>query len=163
MNIYTRTFSALKPYWKQLVTASTSSAFHAVFAGLVIWLIGPLLMTLFQIETVPGGGGIGTEVIETPGAESGNVVTDLGSWIYSLKASVKGMIDSLVVGIDRRDTLINFCLLLLTVSLAKGFFYYVQAFFMVWVQQSVMRDFRDRLFEKYQRLSLGSGTLRVPP
>jgi subfamily B ATP-binding cassette protein MsbA len=48
----------------------------------------------------------------------------------------------------------NFCILILIVALAKNIFYYLQAYYMVWVQQSVMRNFRDRLFAKYQRLSL---------
>ena len=44
--------------------------------------------------------------------------------------------------------------LIMIVVLAKNLFLYFQGFFMAYVQQSVMRFFRDNLFSKYQRLSL---------
>ncbi len=156
MNIYTRTFSVLKPYWKHLVTASSSAALHAVFSAVLFWMIGPLLMTLFQVETFSGMDA-GTVQIEqhstaVPGDEQ--PASAPADWVYGIKDSVKGWIDNLVAGDDRRDTLVNFCILILAVALIKNIFYYIQAFFMVWVQQSIMRNFRDRLFDKYQRLSL---------
>ena len=40
------------------------------------------------------------------------------------------------------------------VVVGKNLFLYLQGFFMAFVQQSVMRDLRDTLFDKYQRLSL---------
>jgi ABC-type multidrug transport system fused ATPase/permease subunit len=171
LNIYARTFSALKPYWKHLLTASSSAAFHAVFSGLMIWMIGPLLMTLFQVGTLPGVGTLPTETYQQaapvpgepvpgepvpgePVSEVSSVAVDAEGWLYQMKAVLKGWIDSLVTGDTRNDTLVNFCILILVIALVKNVFYYVQGFFMVWVQQSVMRNFRDRLFEKYQRLSL---------
>ena len=42
-----------------------------------------------------------------------------------------------------------------TLVLAKNLFHYLQGFFMAFVHQSVTRSFRNRLFEKYQSLSLG--------
>ena len=54
MSLLARTFSILRFYWKQLVTASVSAAISAVFSGLLIWMAGPLLMTLFQVEQIPG-------------------------------------------------------------------------------------------------------------
>ena len=53
MNLYFRTFSVLKPFWKQLVTASVSAALHGILTGLLIWMFGPLLMTLFQVDSIP--------------------------------------------------------------------------------------------------------------
>jgi len=141
MNIYARTFSALKPFLLRLATASGSAAMHAIFSGILIWMIGPLLMTLFEVQAP---------------TESEMVVpaSEIGDWVYQIKATMKGWIDYLVQGSSRADTLVNFCILILFVSLVKNIFYYIQAFFMVWIQQSVMRNFRDQLFDKYQRLSL---------
>ncbi len=67
---------------------------------------------------------------------------------------MKGWVDSLVSGEDRQKTLVQFCWIILAVVIAKNLFLYLQGFFMAYVQQSVVRHFRDRLFEKYQRLSL---------
>ncbi|MDH3936038.1 MAG: hypothetical protein OEV68_01770, partial [candidate division Zixibacteria bacterium] len=54
MTLYRRTFSILRPYIGQLITASLSAAIHALLSGLMVWMAGPLLMTLFQVQTVPG-------------------------------------------------------------------------------------------------------------
>jgi len=153
-NLYARTFSALKPYWKHLVTASSSAAIHSILAGVMLWMIGPLLMTLFEVQGFPGMGGQATvqqEQVETVPAGPSEQPQD---WVYKIKHGVKGWIDAIVVGETRTATLLNFTLLILTVAVAKNVFYYIQAYFMVWVQQSIMRNFRDRLFAKYQRLSL---------
>jgi len=157
LNIYARTFSALKPLWKQLVTASSSAALHAIFSGLMIWMIGPLLMTLFEVNTMPEAGSSPVDVYEqaapVPGEGAAGTIVPEG-WLYEIKAVLKGWIDAMVTGDTRSDTLVNFCILILIIALVKNAFYYIQGFFMVWVQQSVMRNFRDKLFAKYQRLSL---------
>ncbi|MCX6826722.1 MAG: ABC transporter ATP-binding protein [candidate division Zixibacteria bacterium] len=48
----------------------------------------------------------------------------------------------------------NFCWLIIAIAVLANLFLYLQGFFMAYVQQSVIRDFRNRLFEKYQQLSL---------
>ena len=156
MNLYARTFSVLKQFWKQLLTASTSAALHAVLSGLTLWMIGPLLMTLFAVDTVPVDQISPIEVHESvsPGSDATNALDLSQDWIYEIKDTLKGWIDQVVRGSTRSATLVNFCILILTVTILKSIFYYIQGFFMVWVQQSVMRSFRDRLFAKYQRLSL---------
>jgi len=157
-SLYGRTFAALKPYWKHLVTASSSAAFHAVLAGVMLWMIGPLLMTLFKVQALPGFAAPEEQVTAQspvqPGAPAGGETPVDLDWIYRAKDAVKAWIDGLVVGDSRADTLLNFCILIVVVALAKNVFYYIQAWFMTWVQQSVMKDFRDRLFAKYQRLPL---------
>ncbi|MFZ5979483.1 MAG: ABC transporter ATP-binding protein [Candidatus Zixiibacteriota bacterium] len=160
MNIYRRTFSVLKTYWKQLVIASTSAALHAVFSGLMVWMVGPLLVTLFDVNTVPVESTDKIEIRQTmPGAVSpvateDNITGEFAGGITRLKETMKGWIDSLVRADNRKDTLFNFCVMILVVVLLKNIFLYLQGFFMAYVQQSVMRFFRDNLFSKYQRLSL---------
>jgi subfamily B ATP-binding cassette protein MsbA len=129
-------------------------------SGLLVWLCGPLLMTLFQMEPISPGGGYPSEVHQQappedndPG-ESGATATDVTSWISSAKESMKSWVDRAVAGESRQDTLINFCVWIMIVVLAKNLFLYLQGFFMAYVQQSVMRDLRNNLFDKYQRLSL---------
>ena len=152
MNLYARTFSVLKPFWRYLVTASVSAALCSLLAGLMLWMIGPLLMTLFQVDS---GAVFQPGITEVAPIESlSGPVAPAEDWVYRLKDSFKSGINSLVQAETRAGTLANFCVLILVVALAKNLFYYIQAFFMVWVQQSVMRSFRDRLFAKYQRLSL---------
>jgi subfamily B ATP-binding cassette protein MsbA len=123
-------------------------------------MCGPLLMTLFQVESVPGVSSGDSAIHRSVTADSdgasrsGDVLEGLTSRINSVKETMKGWIDGLVSGSDRQSTLVNFCILILAVVLAKNLFLYMQGFFMAFVQQSVMRNFRNELFEKYQRLSL---------
>ena len=153
MSLYARTFSALKPFWKHLITASVSAALCSLLAGLMLWMIGPLLMTLFQVDSGAAFPQAFSDVGQmTPSA--GGPAAETENWVYQLKDSFKSGINALVQSDTRAGTLARFCVLILFVALAKNVFYYVQGFFMVWVQQSVMRSFRDRLFVKYQRLSL---------
>jgi subfamily B ATP-binding cassette protein MsbA len=156
LNIYARTFSVIKPYWKQLVTASLSASLHAVLTGVMVWMFGPLLMTLFQVNDVPGVTDMipqATEQISTT-AEASGFFQSISDGIVSLKESMKGLVDKVVTGATRKDTLFNFCWAIMIIVIVKNIFFYFQGFFMAYVQQSVIRNFRDRLFKKYQNLSL---------
>ncbi|MFH1372623.1 MAG: ABC transporter ATP-binding protein [bacterium] len=160
MNLYRRTFSVLTPYWKQLITASLSAALHALLSGLLVWMVGPLMMTLFQGVELPLISGETNQVQSArpdagdPTDNGSGAVDELASTVGSFKQSMKDFIDSLVTVESRQETLINFCWLILIVVIAKNLLLYLQGFFMAFVQQSVVRRFRDRLFEKYQHLSL---------
>lgn len=154
MSLYRRTFSILKPYWKQLVTASLSAAVSAVFAAALVWLAGPLLMTLFQVESLPVGETPVEVVQQVDPINREGIVEGVSMSIENLKKSMKEWINDLVIAETRQDTLFNFCCMILLVVVIKNFFIYMQGFFMAFVQQSVVRNLRDSLFDKYQRLSL---------
>ncbi|MCK4574534.1 MAG: hypothetical protein KAU36_09185, partial [candidate division Zixibacteria bacterium] len=153
MNLYRRTFSVLLPFWKQLLIASISAAAHALTSGAMVWMLGPLMMTLFQVDSLAGlsASDIGlqeqitTETVQ-PEIASGffQSITDA---TVGLKESMKNWIDTLVAAETRQETLVKFCWLILLVVLAKNLFLYLQGFFMAFVQQSVIRSLRDRLFE----------------
>ncbi len=159
MTLYRRTFSILRPYVKQLVTASVSAAIHALLSGLMVWMAGPLLMTLFQMQSGPAlensESAIHSSV--TPGKDTpidSELIGGVTSGIEGVRAWMKGWVQDLVQAETRRDTLFNFCWLILLIAFGKNLFNYLQGWFMAFVQQSVVRNLRDRLFEKYQRLSL---------
>jgi subfamily B ATP-binding cassette protein MsbA len=71
----------------------------------------------------------------------------------------------LIEGRDRRSTLSRFCVALFLIFLLKNLFWYAQSFLIVRVEQNVIRDIRNRVFEHYHKLSLDyfarshSGTL----
>jgi subfamily B ATP-binding cassette protein MsbA len=159
MNIYLRSFSYLKPYVGKLVIASVSAALFALFSGVLVWMVGPLLTTLFNTDQVAlfGTNGQTAAAPLIPGADTTAVSEGIGGFsgvVVSIKETMKSWIDALVGGGDRDQTLFMFCVLILAVTGFKNLFLYLQGFFMAFVQQSVMKDFRDRLFIKYQRLSL---------
>ncbi len=147
MSLYSRTFSILRPFWRQLVIASGSAAFHAVFSGLLVWMFGPLLMVLFQIETIPG-------ITDNSAAAAKDIVGGISSSAEGLKEILNNWINSAIFSETRSGMLIKFCWLAFIIVVAKNLFLYLQGFYMAFVQQSVIRTFRNKLFEKYQRLSL---------
>ncbi len=162
MNLYRQTFGLLRPFWKQLVTASLSAAIAAVLAGLIVWMAGPLLMTLFQVDNVAGleaveiapGASLSEGIPADSSGAAGEIVQRVSGSIEQVREAMKGAVAHLVEAETRQDTLIRFCWLIMIVVIGKNFFTYLQGFFMAYVQQSVVRKLRDSLFEKYQRLSL---------
>lgn len=154
MSLYKRTFKLLQPYWKQLVIASGSATIYAVISALLLWTMGPLLRTLFRLDSAsaidPAEGGTST----LPGHD-GSFVSGLLDWIESLKEGMEGWIDGLVSAPTPEEKLTNICVAILVVVVSKNVFVYIQSFFMAYVQQSVMRSLRNDLFSKYQRLTLG--------
>lgn len=162
MSLFRRTFSILKPYWRHLLGSSLSSAMYALLSGMLVWLAGPLLMTLFAVTDMGVTGAQPESAISaesaSPSAATGrdlpSAVTGEYDFLIKAKNSLKELIGSLVTGSSRQETLFNFCWLILAVGLAANIFLYLQGFFMSFVQQSVVRDFRNRLFEKYHQLSL---------
>ncbi|MCH7691095.1 MAG: ABC transporter ATP-binding protein [candidate division Zixibacteria bacterium] len=155
MNFYKRTFLILRSYWKQLAVASFSAALHAIFSGMMVWVAGPLMMTLFQVENLPLPQAPTENVQKVSPPENSVTIDDqLASMADNIRETMKSWVNDFVEADDRQDMLINFCWLILIIVLAKNVFLYIQGFFMAFVQQSVIRKFRNELFAKYQRLSL---------
>jgi len=166
MNLLWKTLSCLKPYWHRIIVASLSAALHAVMASMLIWIAGPLLMTLFEVGDIKIPGADKAErivTVETQSADEPGALTDSEpesmlpnlDFLAQTKEYFKDQIHHLVAAETHKDTLINFCWLIIFIAVSSNLFLYLQGFFMAFVQQSVIRDFRNRLFAKYQRLSLG--------
>ncbi|MFQ5498328.1 MAG: ABC transporter ATP-binding protein [Candidatus Zixiibacteriota bacterium] len=158
MSLYTRTFSVLKGHLGRLGIASLSAAAHAILSGALVWLVGPLLMTLFQPDSVDPGVKADRSVVSAPSVPavdpSLEIVRDATEMVTRLREMMKQAVSDTVQAPTRRGMLIRFSWLIFIVVVLKNLFLFLQGFFMAYVQQSVIRHFRDRLFEKYQRLSL---------
>lgn len=137
---------------------------YALLSGLIVWMAGPLLMTLFQVDAIdmiPEAAQVSQSALEagvdTTALSSGtdaDAVRNLAGGVGHLRDILKDSVNDLVQMESRKETLIRFCWVIMLIVLAKNLFLYLQGFFMAFVQQSVIRSFRDRLFKKYQRLSL---------
>lgn len=156
MGLYRRTFSSLRPYWKQLLIASIGAALYALLSGLLVWMAGPLLTTLFNVDptSMLSGAAESSSVTETVTQTAKNVVGDVQGGLEGIRETLKGWVERLVMEETRVDTLFRFCVIILIIVVIRNVFYYLQGFFIAYVQQAVVRDFRNRLFSKYQRLSL---------
>ncbi len=156
MGLLKRTFLLLKPYWKKLLIASFSAAMHALFSGLLVWMIGPLMSTLFELEGSVLWSSSGTAEVQTgPQTLTDEKIDEqLGGAVGQIREAMKSWVNVLVESGSRTDKLVNFCWLIMIVVFLKNLFLYFQGYFMAYVQQAVVRNIRNSLFEKYQRLSL---------
>lgn len=130
---------------------------YATMSGALIWMIGPLLGTLFS----PTGSTMNFMPVPQAQVERADDSLSEKSNIESIlekpeqaKDWIKGQVDRLIVREKKSDTLIRICWVTFFIALFKNIFLYIQGFFMAFVQQSFIRDIRNRLFEKYQKLSM---------
>jgi len=156
LNLLKRTFSVLKSFWKKLAVASISAALNAVFSGILVWMVGPLMVTLFQVEQSSFLSPNKVQAVQTAPITPGdsNFEEQLGGTAGGLRETMKNWVNKLVSSETRQGVLVKFCWLIMLVVVAKNLFLYLQSYFMSYVQQAIIRKFRNDLFEKYQRLSL---------
>ena len=133
---------------------------YAAMSGALIWMIGPLLGTLFSTDygQFPGAGSIAapSAQVETaaPAPSGQSLLQKILDAPDKAKVWIKKNVNRLIVRKNKLTTLARLCWAVLIIALLKNIFLYTQGFFMAFVQQSFIRDIRNRLFEHYQRLSL---------
>ena len=138
MTIYLRLLGYVRPYRMRLIVAFACMGVYALTSMFSISAVSPFLQLLFAR---PGG-----HVAGTPGPELRGV-----PWMpHALRVQLEQMLldPRPMVGLER------VCLLILGVLLIKNVADYLQAFLMVSIEQSVMRDLRSALYAHLQRLSL---------
>ncbi|HER00549.1 MAG TPA: ABC transporter ATP-binding protein [candidate division Zixibacteria bacterium] len=137
-----------------MLISAISMIIFALLSGALIWLIGPLMGTLFG-----SGAGYGvTEQIEEVSPDQDQVELSEGQQIVSgfasLRESIKEIVNNLVIADTKINTLRNLCIAILIIALGKSFFFYTQGYFMAYVEQKFIRNLRVDLFSQYQKLSL---------
>lgn len=158
--MYSKTFRLIRPYWVRLVVSSLSAMMFALLSGALIWMIGPLLGTLFSPDgsDLTGLSGLTTPPAVIESAENPEATKTFIDKVLEtpeeIKIWIKAQIDSVIVRPDKTDTLIRICWVTLLIAVLKNVFLYIQGFFMAFVQQSFIRNIRNRLFEQYQKLSM---------
>ena len=138
MTIYLRLLGYVRPYRMRLIVAFACMGVYALTSMFSISAVSPFLQLLFAR---PGG-----HVAGTPGPELRGV-----PWMpHALRVQLEQMLldPRPMVGLER------VCLLIRGVLLIKNVADYLQAFLMVSIEQSVMRDLRSALYAHLQRLSL---------
>ncbi len=141
MKLYMRLLSYLRPHLRQLILAIVFMTGFAAFSGGTVALVVPFSKIIFQGGDLPAGISALSESAGPSGGSSG--------WVASLQNTLKDSVYGALRGTDRVETLGRFCLLILFVFLMKNLFWYAQSFLIVRVEQGVIRDIRNRLFDRY--------------
>jgi subfamily B ATP-binding cassette protein MsbA len=121
----------------------------ALLSGALIWMIGPLLRTLF----IGGVEEIDASAID-PASSSSEVVSGITDFVSGIKESLQGLVDSLILDPSSLVTLKNLCIVVVCLAVAKALFFYCQGYLMAYVEQKFIKSLRDSLFIQFQRLSL---------
>jgi subfamily B ATP-binding cassette protein MsbA len=125
----------------------------AFLSGALVWLIGPLMATLFEYESMP----VAVEQVGNVAADSVDQTTEgqrIVGGFEKFRENVKTRINALIVSDTKTKTLRNLCVVLILIALAKSFFFYIQGYIMAFVEQKFIRNIRVDLFTHYQKLSL---------
>jgi subfamily B ATP-binding cassette protein MsbA len=131
-----------------------SMILFALLSGALVWLIGPLMATLFEYDSMH----MGVEQVKADdsadsGKKSGDGQIIIGG-VERLREKIKVNINALIVSDTKTKTLRNLCLVLLLIALAKSVFFYLRGYIMAFVEQKFIRNLRVDLFIHYQKLSL---------
>ncbi len=143
MKIFFRVLVFVRPYWRTLALSIISTIFLSVFSGASVYLTIPLLETLFDQSPI--------EVSGTSTPPKNQLVPNE---IVSVKQVVENALRSFLFAGSKNEALFKICGLIFFVFLMKNLFDYLQSYLMARVEQGLMRDIRNALYEHLHNLSL---------
>ncbi len=170
MRPFIRLLGFVRPYWRRLLAALVCMAVFAVLSGVSLGMILPFVNVLFERDALVATGSTTTvadvtedaadvtedaaDVTESVGDVAGLLAVGENEPIDDLKVDIRAGILEMFASDSPERALGKVCLALLLVFLIRGLFGYLQTFLMMTLEQRVVRDLRDRLFEKLSGLSL---------
>ncbi|NLT49840.1 MAG: ATP-binding cassette domain-containing protein [Ignavibacteria bacterium] len=141
---YFRILTYLKPYWFNLFLSIICTILFALFNGLSVYLSIPLLGTLFN---------------ETQEAQQSELTTQsdnafLPDFIDQPLNNITSFFANAILSGSKFDVLSKICVVILIAFLLKNIFGYLQAYFLSFVEQNFVKDFRDDAFSHLHSLPL---------
>ena len=138
MEIFLRIYKYLIPYWRQLLLSIFFTILFSLMSGISIYLTIPLLETLFS--------------------DSGQKVVLMSSqplsFIESIKFNVESWLYSLIFSGTKENALFIICSILGTSYVLKNILDYAQMYYMVFVEQKLMMNLRNDVYQHLHNLSL---------
>ncbi len=144
MNTYFRILKFVKPYWKHLSLSIFSTLFFSLLSGASIYLTIPLLSTLFQESK--------KHIVNTGIAGKANSIAP--GWITQAMNNISNWFNGFVFSGSTSEVLLKICVLILITFLFKNVFGYLQAYFLAYVEQGVIRDLRNSTYWHLHKLPM---------
>ncbi len=147
MNTYKRIVTYIIPFWKHIIVAVLCSIFYSLLHGASVYLAIPLLDTLFQQS------GAGETEIESTSssAESSSLIPD---WLNSIATDFVDTFHNFIFAGDTSEILFRICILILIAFLGKSIFGYLEAYYLAYVQQGIIKSFRDQTYIHLHKLPM---------
>jgi subfamily B ATP-binding cassette protein MsbA len=136
---FLRVLKYVRPYWKQLALSVFFTILFSIFSGVSIYLAIPLLETLFSQDYI--------SALNKLGSSSG-FLSDLKNTFFSFLLRY-------VFSGTHSEALIKICLVIVVAFFFKDISGYLQAYFMAYVEQGLVKDIRNEVYRHLHTLSLG--------
>jgi subfamily B ATP-binding cassette protein MsbA len=136
---FLRVLKYVRPYWKQLALSVFFTILFSIFSGVSIYLAIPLLETLFSQDYI--------SALNKLGSSSG--------FLSDLKNTFFSFLFRYVFSGTHSEALIKICLVIVVAFFLKNISGYLQAYFMAYVEQGLVKDIRNEVYRHLHTLSLG--------
>ena len=144
--MFIRLLAYLKPYVPKLSITVVAIIIYAIFSSISIWMVGPLFNLIFYPQDM-------TEQVVTSTVSPQPSEGDPG-FAYNLKTKMSSYVNSYIITDTKLGTLYRICMGILIVFFIKNMAYYLNLYMTSLIEQSVVRDIRNELFESIANLSL---------
>ena len=145
MRVYIRILAYVRTYWLHLVASLICILFFTAFSSASLISIIPFLKVIFGAEHVAADPVAPAERIEVPSVASG---------ITARLEALQQNLEEWILAGGKLDALEKLCIVILALFFFKGFFGYLQTYYMAYVEQGVMMDIRNDLYRHLHRLDL---------
>ncbi len=136
-NLYLRIIAYLKPYYMHIIGVMICNFGFVISSMLTVWMVAPVISVIFQNfdqEQVQ-------QIQETAPAEGADVsFFNLNEW---LKENIQGMIP---LG-EPVETLKWLSIFVVSIFVIKNLFNFAEHFWITYVEQRVVKDLREQLYE----------------
>jgi len=143
---YFRILAFVKPYYKYISGSIIFSVLYALANGASVYLFIPLLDTLFLAK------GESVHKIQETSAHASSLIPD---WILSIKDAAASAFNNFVFSGTKYDALSRIVLLVLLAFFLKNLFGYLQSYFLVFAEQGVVKDIRNKAYMHLHTLPMG--------
>ena len=136
MKIYFRILQYIKPYNKHFFLSILFLVLYSIFSGLSIYLLIPLLETLFNETTVP------------------NIVVSNSNFFSNIIFYFKNLFYQLVFVGNKMESLFRISVVIIFAFFFKTLFGYAQAYLIANIEQGIVKDIRNSVYTHLHSLSL---------
>jgi subfamily B ATP-binding cassette protein MsbA len=144
-NLYLRIISYLKPYWLHITGVLFCNFGFVISSMLTVWMVAPVISVIFQNFDQDKA----QQVVDTAHAEGADVsFLNLNEWL-------KENIQSMIPMADPVETLKWLSIFVVSIFILKNLFHFTENFWITYVEQRVVKDLREQLYESiiYQSMS----------
>ncbi len=146
MHVYKRILKFILPFWKHLVATIIFTFLFSAMSGITVYLTIPLLNTLFLQNEVES-----QNTISLPTNDSDSFIP---SWFIELQHSISNSFESYVYSGTTHEVLLKISILIIIAFFLKSIFGYLQAFYIAYIQQGMIKNIRDKCYIHIHQLPM---------